>query len=157
MSGYAAGEALLLTQLQKHASFTTQNSNRGNWKALNSGKSSYYVILRPGAFEIEMQSIGGVGANATATEHTMWVTQCMVYERYKDESTSIANLEARVEDVIEQLQAWRNLGDTGDTILKARVASGGEVEQVADDKGGMWLRWIINVEWQEERTVTYSE
>ena len=158
MSGYADGEALILTALRGHANYNGNNPSRADWKILNSGKAAYYVVLRPGPFEVEVQSLGGIGSSATATEHIHWMTQLMVYQRYIDDSTTATNLQARVVEIIGQIQKWRRLADTGDTIIRARVTSGSEVVPVQqEDNWPLYLRWIINVNWDEEITITFSE
>jgi hypothetical protein len=152
---YSSGEALILAALQLHPNYDTRNSSRGKWGMLNSGKNAYYVILRPGPFELSTMGVSGVGAGGGIRQAT-WTTQLMVYQRYVDDGTTMTNLEARVDEVIAQLDKYRNLGDTTNTIQKARVMSGGEVE-VIDHEGSLWARWIINVIWNEERSVTYAE
>jgi hypothetical protein len=158
MSGYSDGEALVLAALRKHANYDSENTSRADWKILNSGKAPFYVILRPGPFTVEVQSIGGIGANATATEVSHWVTQLMVYQRYIDDGTTATNLQARVAEIIAQIQKWRRLGDANDIVQRARVVSGDELVEVQQDQASpLYLRWILDVNWDEERTITFSE
>ena len=157
MSGYADGETLLLAVVRLHANYNSENTSRGNWRILNSGKSPYYVVLRPGPFEVELQSIGGI-SGSVATEVTHWQTQLMVYQRYVDDGTTATNIQARVAEIIAQVQKWRRLADTADIIQKARVVGGSElVELGPEGQVPIWLRWIINVNWDEERQITFSE
>lgn len=154
---YSAGEGLVLSTLRLHANYNQNNTRRGNWKILTSGKDSFYVILRPGPFTVLDHGLGG-GSGATTKRQANWITQVMVYQRYIDDGTSLTNLEARVDEIIAHLDKYRVMGDGTNTIQKARVVSGGEVEEVAlGQKGPNFLRWILNVEWHEERSVTYSE
>lgn len=155
---YATGEALLLTAIQKLSDYDSTNSGRGNFLILNRGNSANYIILRPGEFEVSVVSLGGLGANATSTEHTTWITEVMVYRRYIDDYNTLTQLEADVATVIAQIQKWRQLGDTTNGVIVARVMGGTAAEIIRHDPDGpFWLRQTVRVVWNEERTITYAE
>ncbi len=158
MSGYNDGEALILTTLRKHANYNSENTSRANWRILNSGKAAYYVVMRPGEFAVNLTSVGGIGSGSVATEVTNWTTELMVYQRYVDDGTTAINIQLRVAEIVAQMQKWRRLADTNDIIQKARVVGGSELEEIQQGENGpVFLRWIINVTWDEERAVTFSE
>jgi hypothetical protein len=129
MSGYSDGEALLLAALQQHANYNDDNSSRGNWKLLNSGEAARYAVLRMGTFTVSVQSLGGLGANATATEHVLYNTEIILYRRYKDDGTSATDLQADVEMVRAHMMTWRNIGDSSDTVIKSRITKGGPMQE----------------------------
>lgn len=159
MSGYSAGEALLLTAIQAHASYSSDNASRSDWGILDNGKAASYVVLVPGPYDIMRASLGGgLGASTTATERRTYHTRMYVYQAYTDEPTSVPALLA-VENTVEtQVNKWRFLADTGSTILDAYVTGAGEIDQIQMRQNGpFWLRRIMNVEWIEEVTITYSE
>ena len=47
---YSAGEALILTRLQaiSGSTWTSNNSGRGTWYMLNTGKADHYAFIKPG-------------------------------------------------------------------------------------------------------------
>lgn len=155
---YSAGEALVLSTLRLHANYDTDNTSRGDWEILSSGRNSYYVILRPGPFTISTQGISGVGSGSGNTREAMWLTQLMIYQLYGAEQATNAstNLQDRADEIIAHLDKYRRMGDATNTIPKARITSGSEIELV-NQQGSLWARWIVNVEWKEERPVTYAE
>lgn len=154
---YPTGEALILARLQEHADYNADNCRRANWRILNSGTASVYAILRPGPAPIEMLGIGGLGSAGAATERSMWTTQVMVYKRLVEDGDSATELQGHVADVISQLQQYRYLGATDGTIQKARVNGVSEIEEIEWSSGVFWLRQVVNVEWHEERKVSFAE
>lgn len=146
---YPAGEALALTQLQQVSGFSANNTSRGKWKMLSSGKSDHYGILKPGSFKISDRSQIG----------TLWRTIVMIYQRYKDDGTSLTDLEANVDAVILRFRQYRKLADTTGTISDSSVVEGSEVTEIWNKgaNGPAWLRQDITIEWSEENHVTYAE
>jgi len=149
---YSDGEALILTQVQATTSFSSSNTSRANWKLLNKGKSGQYAILRPGEFEREHFGLGG-------NYSTNWVTICEVWVRYKDDSTSLTNLEAKSAEIIERFDEYRLAADGTGNVRDVFVRSGTEPEEMwtAGGNGPSWLRQTLSIEWSEERTVTLAE
>ena len=145
--GYSDGEALILTQVQGSSNFDSNNSARGNWKILNKGKSDHYAILRPGAYSTEFISYSNY--------HAMYRTVIEVWQRYTDETTTHTNLYGYTKDAMEAVIDTPRLGDTGGTIIDSSVTGSDEPpEEMWTDGGGpVWLRWSINVDWVEEKSI----
>lgn len=140
---YSTGEALLLTAIQALSSFDTNNSSRGNWKILDKGHNSKYVILRPGAFAVEWFAY----TSYTVTYRTI----IEVWQRYTDETTTHTNLYAAVGEIITGLMPEHLINDTTGVIQDMQVIEGGEPEEMWTSGGGpAWLRWNITVQWVEE-------
>lgn len=139
---YSDGEALILTLLRTMSNFDSTNTARANWQILNKGRANHYGIVRPGAFSIEYLSLGQYQAN--------WTTVIEVWQRYKDDGTTQTDLYARVADLLPMLNTPR-LGDTTNTILDSRITGGDEPQEMwlTDGGGPAWLRWSVNIEWQE--------
>jgi len=148
---YSTGEALIVTKTATATGFTSSNVTRGKWGILNGGASDHYAIVKPGAFAINQESITNLAR--------MYRTVVQVWQRYKDDGTSLTTLEGHVENVIAALQPWRKLGDTGGTIRDAYVSGGGEVteEWRTNADGPSWLKQELFVDWIEENYVTYQE
>lgn len=148
---YAAGEALVLAQVQACASFSSTNTSRANWKVLNKGKASTYAILRPGAFQREFI--------ANTTVQTTWQTIVEVWERYVDDQTTMTTLQAKYQEIVDRIDAYRKLGNGAGVIQDAVVRSGGEPEAMWRNRGdgASWLRQQLVVEWKEEQTITFAE
>lgn len=146
---YQSGEALVLTQLRNVSGFTSDNTARGKWNLLNSGKSDHYGIIKPGAFRLSDRSQIG----------TIWRTIIQVWYRYKDDGTTLENLEALADATILRFRQYRKLGDTTGTISDSTVAEGADVQEMWNKgaNGPAWLMWPITVEWSEENHVTYQE
>lgn len=148
---YPAGEALILTALRNIAGsvWTSNNSSRGNWKILNSGKSSYYAVLKPGSFVTEFISI--------SQTVTLWRTIIEVWQRYTTDGTSLENIEALSNGIIQRFNALKQLGDTTSTIQDSQCAGGGEIEErwKKGADGPFWLKQNIIIEWKEEANVTF--
>ena len=148
--GYSEGEALILTRVIACNNFDSTNTSRGNWKILNQGKSNHYAILRPGAFDVEFDTI--------CTYHVNWNTVIEVWQRYVDDATTRTELYARVADLFP-IMAYPKLADTTGNVLEWSVVSGGEEpEEMWTASGGpAWLRWKITLSWKEEGDITYAE
>jgi len=145
---YSDGEALVLTQLQAVSGFSANNTSRGNWRILNSGKDKCYAIVKPGSWKVSERSQIG----------TIWRTVIQVYQRYKDDSTSMTDLEGHYAAIKLRFDQYRKLGDTTGTISDSRPIEGSLVEDVKyGPDGPSWLRQEITIEWSEENHVTYAE
>ncbi len=145
---YSAGEALILTALQAHDNYDSDNSKRGDWKVLNSGKAGYYVVLRMGPATNEPFAMSSAATN--------WVTQLMVYQRYIDDSTSAIYLQDRVQEIIEHIEQYATLSDTNNTVVDAQITNITEMQQIQmSEPGPVYLLTIIDVSWQEQRSITY--
>jgi hypothetical protein len=147
---YPDVETLILTQLQNVTGFSSANTSRGNWGILNSGKDVFYGILKPGTF--------GRSQGAMSMNISTWNTVIQVWQRYKDDGSTLTNLETNVKNIIARFDAYRKAGDTTGTIVDVFIAEGREVEEMWTKDGGLsWLKQDVIVQSQEHDNVTYSE
>lgn len=147
---YSDGEALVLAQLRNVSGFSASNTSRGKWKILNTGNSSFYGIVKPGAFS---RSQSAMSANLTE-----WKTIIQVWQRYKDDGDTLTDLEENVENVINRFDQYRKLADTTNLIIDSFINEGKEVEEMWTKDGGLsWLKQELIVTWQEVQNVTYAE
>lgn len=146
---YDSGEELIEAVILDCASFNTTNVKRGDWLVLNQGKSDHYIILRPGAFNLEWVTSDTYFAN--------WTTVCEVWQQYVDDAETRTNLYGYVQEVIAQVLTYKTLGDTANTIIDSTI-SGAEapLEMWTREGGPAWLKWELNINWQEQATVTFS-
>ena len=143
---YNDGEKLLLKRIQALDLFAQNNSARNNWKLLYSGNSDHYAILRPGSFQLRWISI---------TDYIVtYTTVVEVWQRYTDDGDSQSNLGACVADIFSIL-AYPNLGDSSQVLDSSIVDSSEPTEMHGDNM--LWLRWEINVQWEDITSVTYQE
>ena len=150
MGNYAAGEALVLTQLQAVTGFSSINTSRGKWGILNSGQAAFYAIIKPGAFTREQAAMS---ANI-ATYQTI----IQVWQRYKDDGDTLTDLEANVDLIIARFDQYRKLADTTSTLLDAILTNGGQVEEMWNQSGGLsWLKQDLIITWLDYDSVTYAE
>lgn len=142
---YGDGEALILDLLRDMAQFDTANSSRAKWGILNSGASAQYAILRAGPWETDYQGLGREGARTT------WHTTIELWQRYKDDGASAIELQELMAAVVEYLEQYETLGDAA---IYAEPQSGGAMLEVWNKDGGIgWLKWEVNLVWQEERDI----
>ena len=149
---YSAGEALVLTVLQSASGFSAANTSRGKWGIRNKGTAAFYGIIRPGPFMRDNNSVGG------KIVQTNWTTVIEVWQRYKEEGTSLTDLEANVAAVIAVFDPKRKLGDTTNTVQDAMITSGADVMEIGEPgQGPNWLKQEVSVVWKEETSVTLAE
>lgn len=149
--GYAAGETLVLWQLQAVAGFSPSNTTRAKWGILNTGAAPLYGILRQGEWSMTWIA-------ATVAEFT-WTTVIELWRRWLDDGTTATDLQADLDAVLARFLAYRKLGDTTDTINDSNPRRGGEPEAMwrAGGAGPAWLRAQITIEWKEHQTITFAE
>lgn len=151
---YSDGEALVLAQVQAVSNYTSTlgNTSRGKWGILNSGKSSRYAILKPGPFNRTPH---------TPTQfYNEWTTVVELWQRYKDDGTTLADLEADMAAILARFDVYPHMQDTTGLVVNNVVARrGNEVEEMWSNKGDgpSWLRWKLYVTWQEENSASPSE
>lgn len=146
---YADGEALFLTRLQAMTQFHEHNSARGKWGILNSGESTQYAVLKPGA-RTRVKSI------KTVQETHRTIIQ--LWQRYVDDGTSLTNLEALVDAVVAELDKYRTMSDTGNTVVKANIIEVGEVllSPPPGADGPLFIYCELVGEWVEHHEITYA-
>lgn len=148
---YSDGEALILTQIQAATNFDATNTSRGKWGILNKGVSDHYVILKPGPFIIEGETL--------TQKINRWRTVIEVWQRYKDDGTSMTDLEGYVEDIFDRINQYRKIGDSAGVVQDANITGGSEVTEQWRDRadGPSWLKQELYLDWWEEDDITYAE
>lgn len=147
---YPDGESLILTQLQNVSGFSSNNTSRGDWGILNTGKAAFYGILKPGAFQ---RSQGAMSMNISTFN-----TVIQIWQRYKDDEVTLTDLESNVKNIITHFDAYRKAADTTGAIIDVFANEGREVEEMWTKDGGLsWLKQDLIIQWQEHANVTYSE
>lgn len=142
-SDYAAGEALLLTQVRACSNFDTTNSSRGNFNIVNSGKSQWYCILFPGPYTRTQRAAG-------KNYETVWTTDFEVWVRQADYDTTLAYLVAREKEIIDRLDTQNKAGDTTGRVIDVFVQSGGEIEEVTLRSGPVFIKRRSSIIWKEQ-------
>lgn len=148
---YQTGEALALTQVQASTGFDSTNTSRGKWGILNKGSSDHYAILKPGPFSVEGETFTQKGR--------YWRCIIEVWQRYKDDGSSLTNLEGHIENIIDRIDQYRKLADTTGTIQDANITGGSEVTEqwIQGGDGPSWLKQDLYLDWTEEAQITYAE
>ena len=151
MSGYKDGEALWLTRLQAMPEFDAQNSARGHWGLMNKGKADHYAIIKPGAWE-----------RTKISRHTRldrYQTIIQLWQRYKEDGSSLVDLEGLVASTLTELDKYRVMGDTSSNIIQANIIAVREVIEVRSSPadGPSWLYVELVGEWHEEIDISYAE
>ena len=111
------------------------------------GKAAYYAILRPGPSDQTQMTI--------QSKLMSWRTVVEVWHRYIDDA-SPAGLAVYAEDIVDRLNKYPTLGGIA---VQAAVTSLGDMEEVERKSGtvsSLWARWNINVDWSEEKVITYA-
>jgi hypothetical protein len=149
---YTAGEALALARLREISGslWTSDNSGRGTWYMLNTGKASRYAFLKPGPGKNDFISIN--------TSVRTYATMIEIWQAYVNDGTSLTNLQAYQEAILDKFDNSRLLGDTGGTIQDSRCIALGEPQEMwtAGGNGPFWLRQDFQIQWKEENTVEFS-
>ena len=150
---YSEGEALALAQVQAVSGFAASigNTSRGKYGILNTGKAAVYAILRPGGFQRMWM--------APKCVHTDYSTIVEVWQRYKDDGTTLTDLEANVQLILARLDLYRHMGDTQNKVLDAVAQASPEVMEMMteDGRGPIWLKQEVTIVWKEESIVSPAE
>ena len=147
---YVNGETLILTVLQGVTGFSASNTSRGKWGILNSGRDNNYGIVKPGTFEREQ--------SAMSANDTTYQTIIQIWQRYKDDGTTLIDLEVLADRVIARFDVRRKGLDASGLIADMFISSGREVEEMWNKNGGLsWLKQDLIVTWLETNIITYVE
>ena len=147
---YATGEASILTLLRNVTGFSSANTSRGDWGILNSGNADHYGIIKPGGFSRTQI--------AMSVNESDFNTVIQIWQRYKDDGTTLTSLEAHFINIVNYFDQYRKLGDTSGQIPEAFIKSGREVEEMWNKSGGLsWLKWDLILVWQAQQEITYAE
>lgn len=148
MSGYGDTEALWLTRVRAVAGFSATNTNRGDWGILNAGTAAVYAVLKPGEHTREMLSL--------KTRLNIWQTIIEVWQKYRDDGTTLTDLETNVNNIIAAIDEFPRLGDVGGAIQQGQIVAVREVIQNPADAPS-WLMAAIIGEAREEITINFQE
>ena len=146
---YAAGEALILTQIQALSSFNTSNSSRGIYSMLNTGAAKSYVILRPGPI-VSNEETGGGGRYTT-----VWVTFCDLSVKLKDYGETLIEVENRREEIINRFRQYTHANNDS-AIEKVAVVSAPDIIEVTASSF-KYLQQQLRIEWTEVSYVTLQD
>lgn len=152
---YSAGEALILTQIQATTNFNANNTSRGNWTILSSGKSKSYCIIFPGEAEREQHSLGLGGSPMKYL--TTWQTVAQVWVHLKKYTNASLVLQERRQEIIDRIDAWPRLADSLGVVQDAFVRSLGEITEQSNKNAPVFYMQELNIEWKEESNVTLAE
>lgn len=149
MSGYGIGEAALATLIANVTGYTAGNVTRGKWGVLNTGKAAKYAIIKPGD-----------GARLFETHNMVtenWRTVVQVWHRYRDDGTTLTDLEADVEALLAKIDKNNDLGDTTGYVQYSDAVNVGECQEMWKRGGGpSWLRQDITISWTGQRVITFE-
>lgn len=145
---YDTIEGLWLTRLLAMSQFNTDNTSRGKWGILNRGYNNQYAILKPGEHTREMISF--------QTQETNWQTIIQLWQRYKDDGTSVTDLQALVDAVLSELDTYPHIGDTGNTVVEGRITTVREMIQTPADAPA-WLYVELIGQAYEQEAITFAE
>ena len=148
---YSAGEALVLTVVQKATSYDAANTARNDWRLLNTGKSATYAILRPG------RTAGGfAGVSLYSARRT---TVIEIWERCgANINATVASVMDRADEVMAQLNKYPHLGS--EAVVTDSNVTAVEAPLEMWKKGATapaWVRVDITLEWIEQTVVSFSE
>lgn len=149
---YKHGEELVLDTLRMVAGgvWGPDNSSRGKWGILNSGKSDHYAIVKPGSFTNAF--------TAMAASTVTWTTLIEVWVKYTEDGDTLERLEDLSEALIVQFNNNPHLGDQFDHVLDSSITGGSPVDERwrkgAD--GPAWLRQTFTVTWMEELNADFA-
>jgi len=151
----SAGLTLIETMINAVSGFdstgSAENIAIAKWGILNSGRSDHYAIIVPGVMNRPRSTL--------RTRDSQYRTNVEVWQRYKDDGTTVTSLLGHVNNILAQLDKYRKLGDTTGAIRNSDAIEVSEVtEQWRENADGpSWVRRTIYIDWVEESTPTYAE
>jgi len=143
----SAGLTLIQTLVKTATGFTgtgtSTNVSIGKWGIRNSGASDHYAIIKPGPTNRPQLSF--------TKKDNLYRTIVQVWQRYKDDGTTLTNLLGYVDNITTKIDATPKLGDTTATIRDANATGYSDVFEMVNNDGGIdWLRRDIFIDWIEE-------
>jgi len=148
MSGYGDIEALWLARIRAINGYDTTNTSRGDWGMLSRGTAPRYVILKPGEHAREMVSF--------RTREETWQTVIEVWQRLKDDGSTLTELETAVNAILDAVDQYPRLEDTGNTVRQGQITAVREVVQIPADEPAWLMAALVGVV-HEEKTISYQE
>lgn len=147
-TGYADGEARLLTMVQATSTYDANNTSRANWSILDKGRSATYAIIYHAGTVTDWFAIG-----CYRDIHTSAVE---VWQRYVNDGSTATSLQTNVDEVRAKLNTYKHGNDASGLTLDFGSIETGEMEEMWNRSGGPhWLRQTIRVTWQELIQPTY--
>lgn len=149
---YQYGEERLLDLLLDMPEFSRKNAGRqlAGWRLLSSGNSTYYAVLRPGAFANDYDGMGR--SHVVSTYRTV----IELWEAWTSASETTAVLEGVTDAVIAHIERYPRLGDPA-RIAWAVPVGGSEMQEREMSNGSLWAVWEVNVDWETERNIEPAE
>lgn len=147
---YLDGEKLIADRVEEAIGFSSQNVKRGAYGVLNSGNSDHYAILHAGGTARTQETF--------TTKLNTHRTVIEVWQRLRDDATSLDNLYAHVANIVNYLDPLRDMSSDGTYIRDANVTGVGEVKEMWTTKGDApsWFKQEIMVDWSDADNVTYT-
>lgn len=148
---YSDGEVLIESIILALPEFDRQNVSRADWGILNNGKSDHYAILRRGAMGTRERAW-----IAPTVYVARWTTYIEVWQKVlPDIGQTHSELYRHTESIMTILDQ-PGLGDATATIQDSNIPGIGEPEEMWSGSGGpVFLRLVVELAWDEERTVVY--
>lgn len=155
---YNDGEALIETRIQALSSFPAGSVSRANFNIVDQGKAKTYAILVPGPFTHTEDTLGG-GMGHRMLYLTTWTTVCQLWTVLGTSNTSMIDMQAKRQDIIETFDAWRKAGDSAGVIRNVIVQSGDDPKEIVPEGRifPIMYRQDLNIVWQEENYATLQE
>lgn len=148
---YDAVEALWLTRVRGRSEFNADNSGRATMSLLHTGNADVYAILYPGEHTHTRLAMGGAQEN-------IYRTRIQIWQPLIEDGTTAQELSALAEDVRQELDTYRLLGDTTNEVRHARIVATGAMEMRRLKKDGpLWLMIELIGEAQHEESITFAE
>jgi len=151
---YATIEAAVLARLRTLTNFNAYNTSAGNYLILNRGTSpvGIYAIVQRGEWRQTESDQNGL---RLALVH--WEVIIELWQRYKDDASTHAALNDRLQEVKAEFEARRTLGGTPG-VVHSRVVGGGEPREAWTGPNGPSFLWCdIRLDVWEEQPITYAE
>jgi len=120
--GYETIEAGAATLLRALSRFADGDVTRGDFRVLDTGKNTHYVVLLPGPFE-------GADDGDYGQKRHVWTMYVKVFERYTGDGSEWTNLIATRQDVIDTFSANPTMGGV-DGVTKVSIGRGGQVTSI---------------------------
>ena len=150
---YDAGEAAISTLIQALSGYSSTNVKRGDWSALNSGKSENNVVI--------VQHLPSVGAMNTMGGGKQYdhKTRVELYRLLKQNTygSTYTDHMAAVETVVNQLEKYRHLNDSTICTDADIIEISEPKRKWLNDNGPHFIATDIIVAWTEWIDITYSD
>lgn len=147
---YELVEAAVQTLIRATSEFEEDEVTLGDWKALSLGLDKV-CILEYGGFRSRVESMGGGYT-------TFWTVRANLYGRYLDDVGIAHNIlrDAR-QVIINQIRGFPSLNGTADVMFALPLSGNWSDPQEVQIGNVTYLREHVNIEVEEQVTVTSQE